>query len=69
MNAPIVSFTHVGKSFDVDGFELEAIREFNLGIAEGEFVAIVGLKSRRSETREKPTMWKRSTSATTSSCR
>ena len=42
MNAPIVSFTHVGKSFDVDGFELEAIREFNLDIAEGEFVAIVG---------------------------
>ncbi|MDB5993501.1 MAG: putative sulfur transport system, ATP-binding protein, partial [Pseudomonas sp.] len=42
MNAPIVSFNHVGKSFDVDGFELEAIREFNLDIAEGEFVAIVG---------------------------
>lgn len=42
MNAPIVSFNHVGKSFDVDGFELEAIREFNLEIAEGEFVAIVG---------------------------
>ncbi|MGE1177026.1 ABC transporter ATP-binding protein [Pseudomonas sp. BW7P1] len=42
MNAPIVSFSHVGKSFDVDGFELEAIREFNLDIAEGEFVAIVG---------------------------
>lgn len=31
MNAPIVSFNHVGKTFDVDGFELEAIREFNLG--------------------------------------
>ena len=42
MNAPIVSFNHVGKSFDVDGFELEAIREFNLEVAEGEFVAIVG---------------------------
>ncbi|WP_409316436.1 ABC transporter ATP-binding protein [Pseudomonas sp. KCJK9016] len=42
MNAPIVSFSHVGKSFDVDGFELEAIREFNLDIAEGEFIAIVG---------------------------
>jgi len=42
MNAPIVSFNHVGKTFDVDGFELEAIREFNLEIAEGEFVAIVG---------------------------
>jgi len=42
MNAPIVRFNHVGKSFDVDGVELEAIREFNLEIAEGEFVAIVG---------------------------
>lgn len=42
MNAPIVSFNHVGKSFAVNGFELEAIREFNLDIAEGEFVAIVG---------------------------
>lgn len=42
MNAPIVSFKHVGKSFDVDGFELEAIREFSLDVAEGEFVAIVG---------------------------
>jgi len=42
MNAPIVSFTHVGKSFAVNGFELEAIHEFNLDIAEGEFVAIVG---------------------------
>ena len=42
MNAPIVSFNHVGKSFDVDGFELEAIHEFNLEVAEGEFVAIVG---------------------------
>lgn len=42
MNAPIVSFNHVGKTFDVDGFKLEAIREFNLDIAEGEFVAIVG---------------------------
>lgn len=42
MNAPIVSFNHVGKRFAVDGFELEAIRDFNLQIAEGEFVAIVG---------------------------
>lgn len=42
MNAPIVSFTHVGKTFDVADGELEAIREFNLEIAEGEFVAIVG---------------------------
>ncbi|MCU1739422.1 MULTISPECIES: ABC transporter ATP-binding protein [Pseudomonas] len=42
MNAPIVSFNQVGKSFDVDGIELEAIHEFSLDIAEGEFVAIVG---------------------------
>ncbi|MDP4571129.1 ABC transporter ATP-binding protein [Pseudomonas sp. LPH60] len=42
MNAPLVSFNHVGKSFAVAGGEVEAIREFNLDIAEGEFVAIVG---------------------------
>ncbi|MFC3945479.1 ABC transporter ATP-binding protein [Pseudomonas gingeri NCPPB 3146 = LMG 5327] len=42
MNAPIVSFNQVGKSFDVDGAELQAIDEFSLDIAEGEFVAIVG---------------------------
>ncbi|NBF01604.1 ATP-binding cassette domain-containing protein [Pseudomonas sp. Fl5BN2] len=42
MNAPLVSFNHVGKTFAVAGGELEAIREFNLDIAEGEFVAIVG---------------------------
>ncbi|MEK1943204.1 MAG: ABC transporter ATP-binding protein [Pseudomonas sp.] len=40
--APLVRFTHVGKQFAVDGGELEAIREFNLDIAPGEFVAIVG---------------------------
>ena len=42
MNAPLVSFNHVGKSFKVAGGEFEAIRDFNLEIAEGEFVAIVG---------------------------
>ena len=42
MNAPIVSFNHVGKTFEVDGAALEAIRDFNVQIAEGEFVAIVG---------------------------
>lgn len=40
--APLVRFNHVGKLFAVDGGELEAIREFNLDIAPGEFVAIVG---------------------------
>jgi sulfonate transport system ATP-binding protein len=42
LTTPIVSFNHVGKQFEVDGGSLEAIREFNLQIAEGEFVAIVG---------------------------
>ncbi|SDS34038.1 sulfonate transport system ATP-binding protein [Pseudomonas asplenii] len=42
MNAPLVSFNQVGKSFDVDGAELQAIDNFSLDIAEGEFVAIVG---------------------------
>ena len=42
MNTPIVSFNQVGKSFEVEGLELEAIRDFNLQIAEGEFVVIVG---------------------------
>ncbi|WPO99697.1 ABC transporter ATP-binding protein [Pseudomonas sp. HR96] len=41
-NTPLVSFQQVGKFFEVDGGELEAIRDFNLDIAEGEFVAIVG---------------------------
>jgi len=40
--APLVRFNHVAKHFAVDGGELEAIREFNLDIAPGEFVAIVG---------------------------
>ena len=42
MNTPIVSFNQVGKSFEVEGLELEAIRDFNLQITDGEFVAIVG---------------------------
>lgn len=40
--APTVSFDKVGKHFPVDSGELEAIRDFDLQIAEGEFVAIVG---------------------------
>ncbi|MFS0828922.1 ABC transporter ATP-binding protein [Pseudomonas phoenicis] len=39
---PLVSFERVGKSFTVDGQALEAIRDFNLAIDEGEFIAIVG---------------------------
>lgn len=39
---PLVSFEQVGKSFTVDGQALEVIRDFNLAIDEGEFIAIVG---------------------------
>lgn len=41
-DAPMVQFNQVGKSFQVAGGELEAIRQFELSIARGEFVAIVG---------------------------
>lgn len=41
-SAPLVSFRQVGKSFPVDGRQLEAIQRFDLDIAEGEFIAIVG---------------------------
>ncbi|AYC32773.1 ABC transporter ATP-binding protein [Pseudomonas cavernae] len=39
---PIVSFRQVGKLFEVDGGELEAIRAFDLDVREGESIAIVG---------------------------
>lgn len=39
---PIVQFNQVGKSFRVAGGELEVIRQFDLSIEPGEFVAIVG---------------------------
>lgn len=39
---PRVSFEGVGKVFSVDGQPLEAIRNFNLSINQGEFIAIVG---------------------------
>jgi sulfonate transport system ATP-binding protein len=38
----LVSFRHVAKSFPVDGRELQAIERFDLEIADGEFIAIVG---------------------------
>lgn len=41
-DGPIVSFNNVRKTFDVNGSSLEAIRDFDLQIKEGEFVAIVG---------------------------
>lgn len=40
---PLVAFRHVGKTFSVDGAPFEAIRDFNLTVAEGEFVSIVGV--------------------------
>jgi sulfonate transport system ATP-binding protein len=40
--APLLRFSHVNKHFQVDGQPLEAIRDFNLEVATGEFVAIVG---------------------------
>ncbi|WP_095154774.1 ABC transporter ATP-binding protein [Pseudomonas sp. Irchel 3E13] len=45
MNArvsPLVSFQQVSKRFAVSDGEVEALRDFNLDIREGEFVAIVG---------------------------
>ncbi|WP_315810145.1 ABC transporter ATP-binding protein [Pseudomonas sp. C9-3] len=38
----LVSFRQVAKSFPVDGRELQAIERFDLEIAHGEFIAIVG---------------------------
>ena len=39
---PLVSFDQVSKTFTVDGQALEAIRNFDLSINQGEFIAIVG---------------------------
>lgn len=39
---PLVSFERVGKTFTVDGQPFEAIRDFELSINPGEFIAIVG---------------------------
>lgn len=38
----LVSFRQVAKSFPVDGRELQAIERFDLEVADGEFIAIVG---------------------------
>jgi osmoprotectant transport system ATP-binding protein len=39
-NAPLIAFTHVGKSFD--GGRVKAVADVSLDVAEGEFLAIVG---------------------------
>ncbi|WP_296259729.1 MULTISPECIES: ABC transporter ATP-binding protein [unclassified Pseudomonas] len=40
--SPLLRFSHVNKHFRVNGQPLEAIRDFSLHVACGEFVAIVG---------------------------
>ncbi|MBK4987617.1 ATP-binding cassette domain-containing protein [Pseudomonas sp. S37] len=42
MTHPIVSFTNVGKAFNIDGGIFQAINDFNLEVSEGEFIAVVG---------------------------
>ena len=37
-----MSFAGVGKVFEVDGQDFQAIQDFSLDIEEGEFIAIVG---------------------------
>lgn len=39
---PFVSFNHVGKTFHVAGQPIDAVRDFTLDIAKGEFIAILG---------------------------
>jgi sulfonate transport system ATP-binding protein len=39
---PAVRFSHLSKHFTLDGAPLEVIKDLNLEIADGEFVAIVG---------------------------
>src|SRR5260221_7669037 len=40
MNTPLISYAHVGKTFD--GGQVVAVDDVSLDVAEGEFVAIVG---------------------------
>jgi NitT/TauT family transport system ATP-binding protein len=42
MSAPIIIVRGLGKRFSRGGKDVEAIRDFNLEISEGEFIAIVG---------------------------
>jgi NitT/TauT family transport system ATP-binding protein len=39
---PILSLTSVGKTFDVNGRQIEALRGANLEVAKGEFVCLIG---------------------------
>ena len=42
VSAEMIRFTHVGKSFQVRGGTLEAARDINLVVREGEFITLVG---------------------------
>jgi NitT/TauT family transport system ATP-binding protein len=41
-NQPVVSFESVGKTFNANGKDLEAVRDVNLSVRSGEFVTLVG---------------------------
>lgn len=40
--APLLAFTRLGKTFQVDGRPLEVLRDINLEVAHGEFICLVG---------------------------
>ncbi len=42
MSDPLISFRNVGKTFQVGGAEVEAVRGIDLDVARGEFIALVG---------------------------
>ena len=42
MTGPLIGFRDVGKTFQVDGKDIEAVRGIDLDIARGEFVTLVG---------------------------
>jgi NitT/TauT family transport system ATP-binding protein len=42
MAGPLIAFRKVGKTFHVDGRTVEAVRDIDLDVSRGEFVALVG---------------------------
>ncbi|MCC6470631.1 MAG: ABC transporter ATP-binding protein [Alphaproteobacteria bacterium] len=42
MNEPLISFRGVGKTFQADDKDVEAVRDIDLDVARGEFVTLVG---------------------------